>query len=83
MAKKNVGFSFLSIVETKYIVETSCCRQVLWMNQTLKDIGVMCDEPIPIFYDNTRQINISNNLVMHSRTNHISIKYHFLREKVL
>jgi hypothetical protein len=38
------------------------------------------DEPIPIFCDNTSAINISKNLVMHSKMKHIPIKYHFLRE---
>jgi len=32
--------------------------------------------------DNSSAINISNNLVMHSRTKHIAIQYHFLKEKV-
>ena len=38
--------------------------------------------PIVIFYDNTNAINISKNLVMHTKTKHIAIKYHFLRELV-
>jgi len=32
--------------------------------------------------DNTSAINISKNSVMHSRTKHIAIQYHFLKEKV-
>jgi len=32
--------------------------------------------------DNTSAINISKNPVMHSRTKHIVIRYHFLKEKV-
>jgi hypothetical protein len=52
------------------------------MKQTLTYIHVEYNEPIPIYYDNTSAINISNNLVMHSKTKHIPIKYHFLREQV-
>jgi hypothetical protein len=51
------------------------------MKQTLTDIQVDYDEPIPIYCDNTNAINISKNPVMHSKTKHIPIKYHFLREK--
>jgi hypothetical protein len=40
------------------------------------------DEPIPIYCDNTSAISISKNPVMHSKTKHIPIKYHFLREQV-
>ena len=52
------------------------------MKQTLTDIQVEYDEPIPIYCDNTSAISISNNLVMHSKKNHIPIKYHFLWEQV-
>jgi hypothetical protein len=52
------------------------------MKQTLIDIQAEYDEPIPIYCDNTSSINISKNLVMHSKTKHIPIKYHFLRQQV-
>lgn len=52
------------------------------MKETIKDIKVVYDGAIPIMCDNTSVINISKNLVMHSRSKQISIKYHFLREKV-
>jgi hypothetical protein len=53
------------------------------MKQTLTHIQVEYDEPIPIYCDNTSAINISKNLVMHSKTKHIPIKYHFLWEQVV
>lgn len=39
-------------------------------------------ELVVIFYDNTSAINISKNPVMHTKTKHIAIKYHYLRELV-
>lgn len=39
-------------------------------------------DPIVIYYDNTTAINISKNHVMHTKTNIIEIKYHYLRELV-
>lgn len=53
------------------------------MKQTLKDFKGVYDEHIYILCDNTSAINISKNLIMHSRINHILIQYHFLREKVV
>ena len=53
------------------------------MKQNLHDIQVTYDEPIPIFCDNTSAISISKNPVMYSKTKHIPIKFHFLREQVL
>jgi hypothetical protein len=52
------------------------------MKQNLTDIQVEYDESIPIYCDNTSAINISKNLVMHSKMKHIPIKYHFLRKQV-
>jgi hypothetical protein len=72
----------LSTAEAEYIATTSCCTQVLWMKQTLTDIQVEYDEPIPIYCDNTSAISISKKSVMHSKMKHILIKYHFLREQV-
>jgi hypothetical protein len=72
----------LYIEEVEYIAVASCSTQVLMMKKTLKDIQVKYDEPISIFYDNTRVISISKNPVMHSKTKHIMIKFHFLQEQV-
>lgn len=73
----------LSIAEAKYVVVASCCTQLLWMMQTLQEIQITCTPPISILCDNTSAISISKNPVMHSKTKHIPIKYHFLREQVL
>jgi len=81
LSKKQDSIS-LSTAEEEYIAATCCCTQVLWMKHTLKDIRVVYEDLVTIFCDNISAINISKNLVMHSRTKHISIRYHFLREKV-
>jgi hypothetical protein len=78
--RKKQSSIYLSTTEAEYIAATSCCTQVLWMKQTLTDIQVEYDEPIPIYCDNTSVINISKNPMMHSKKKHIPIKYHFLRE---
>eukprot|EP00253_Pinus_taeda_P003957 PITA_03957 len=73
----------LSTAEAEYVAAASCCTQLLWMMQTLQDFQITCTPPISILCDNTSSISISNNPVMHSKTKHIPIKYHFLREQVL
>jgi hypothetical protein len=82
LRKKQSSVS-LSTAKVEYIAATTCCTQDLWMNQTLTDIQVEYDEPIPIYCDNTSTISISKNPMMHSKMNHIPIKYHFLREQVV
>ena len=49
------------------------------MKQILSDLELSF-EHVPIKFDNTSVINISKNLVQHSKTKHIEIKHHFLRE---
>ena len=73
----------LSTAEAEYVAVASCCTQLLRMMQTLQDLQITCTPPIFIFCDNTSAISISKNPVMHSKTKHIPIKYHFLWEQVL
>ena len=39
-------------------------------------------KPVVLYYDNIGSINISKNHVMHTKTKHIAIKYHYLRELI-
>jgi hypothetical protein len=71
----------LSTVKAEYILAGSCCAQLLWMKQTLLDYGVKFKE-IPLLCDNESAIKIANNPVQHSRTKHIYIQHHCLRDHV-
>ncbi|KAM2537704.1 hypothetical protein TB2_023225 [Malus domestica] len=76
----------LSTTKAEYIAAGSCCTQLLWMKQMLRDYGLH-QNAFSISCDNTSAINISKNPVQHSRTKHIDIRHHFIRvlveEKVL
>ena len=72
----------LSTAEVEYVAAGSCCVQVLWMKQTLQDYGLKYDN-IPIRCDNTSAINLTKNPIQHSRTKHIEIRHHFIRDHVL
>ena len=71
----------LSTAEAEYIAAGSCCAQILWIRQQLKDYGIP-PSCIPIKCDNTSAINLTKNPVMHSRTKHIDIRHHFLKDHV-
>ncbi|XP_042983398.1 uncharacterized protein LOC122312814, partial [Carya illinoinensis] len=71
----------LSTAEAEYVAAGSCCAQVLYMKQQLEDFKLMYNH-IPIKCDNTSAINLSKNPIQHSRTKHIEIRYHFLRDHV-
>ena len=80
MSKKQ-NFVSLSTAEAEYIAAGSCCTQLLWMKKLLHDYGIPQDT-ICVFYDNTSAINLSKNLVQHSKSKHIEIQYHFFRDLV-
>nr|KYP72326.1 Retrovirus-related Pol polyprotein from transposon TNT 1-94 [Cajanus cajan] len=71
----------LSTHEVEDIAAGSCCVQLLWMKQQLMDYGVRLYK-IPLRRDNTNFINLTQNPILHSRTKHIEIKHHFLRDHV-
>ena len=71
----------LSSTEAEYVAAASCCAQLLWMRQTLKDYGVTCDK-VPLLCDNQSAIKISLNPVQHSKTKHIDIRHHFIHEHI-
>ena len=52
---------------------------MLWIRNQLRDYGLVL-ERIPLLCDNTSAISIVSNPVNHSRTKHIDIRYHFIRE---
>ena len=71
----------LSSTEAEYVAASSCCAQLLWMRQTLKDYSVICDK-VPLWCDNESSIKNSLNPVQHFKTKHIEIRYHFIRDHI-
>ncbi|XP_039122061.1 secreted RxLR effector protein 161-like [Dioscorea cayenensis subsp. rotundata] len=79
-SKKQISIS-LSTAEAEYIAAESCCAQLLWMKQMLEDYGLQ-QGLLTIFCDNKSAIYISKNPVQHSRTKHIDLRHHFIRDLV-
>nr|GEY05199.1 Gag-Pol polyprotein [Tanacetum cinerariifolium] len=71
----------MSSTEAEYVSLSACYAQVLWMRTQLTDYGFHFDK-IPIYCDSKAAIAISCNPVQHSRTKHIDVRYHFIKEKV-
>ncbi|GKB94191.1 hypothetical protein Tco_0980328 [Tanacetum coccineum] len=71
----------ISTTEAEYVSAGKACQQALWMKQALIDYGVRLDD-IPIMCDNKWAIDLSKNPVQHSRTKHIEIRHHFLRDNI-
>ncbi|GKB99311.1 retrovirus-related pol polyprotein from transposon TNT 1-94 [Tanacetum coccineum] len=71
----------ISTTEAEYIAMSGCCAQILWMRSQLKDYGFDFNK-IPLYCDNKSAIALCCNNVQHSRSKHIDIRHHFIREQV-
>lgn len=71
----------LSTTEAEFIAAGACACQSVWMMRVLQRIGVNQEKSI-IFCDNSSTIKLSKNPVMHGRSKHIDIRFHFLRDLV-
>nr|GEW17323.1 retrovirus-related Pol polyprotein from transposon TNT 1-94 [Tanacetum cinerariifolium] len=79
LPKKQTSTS-ISSTEAKYIAMSRCCAQILWMRSQLTDYG-FAYKYIPLYCDNKSAIAICCNNVQHSRSKHIDIQHHFIREQ--
>jgi hypothetical protein len=70
------------MAEAEYVTASSCCAQLLWMRQTLKDYDYTMNY-IPLICDSESAIKIAYNPCEHSRTKHIDIRHHFLRDHAI
>ncbi|GKE54792.1 hypothetical protein Tco_1489948 [Tanacetum coccineum] len=68
--------------EAEYVAAAGCCANILRMKSQPTDYDIIY-EKVQIFCDNTSAIAISNNPVLHSRTKHIDIRYHFIRDHIM
>jgi hypothetical protein len=78
-ASKKQNSVALSTAKAEYIATSHCCAQLFWMRQTLGDYGYKLSK-VPLLCDNESAIRMADNPVEHSRTKHIYIQYHFLRD---
>ncbi|GJY10999.1 retrovirus-related pol polyprotein from transposon TNT 1-94 [Tanacetum coccineum] len=70
----------ISTTEAEYIAMSGCCAQILWMRSQLTDYGFAFNK-IPLYCDNRSAIALCCNNVQHSRSKHIDIRHHFIREQ--
>nr|GEU73166.1 ribonuclease H-like domain-containing protein [Tanacetum cinerariifolium] len=71
----------ISSTEAEYIASSGCCAQILWMRSQLTYYGLGFNK-IPMYCDNKSAIALCCNNVQHSRSKHIDIRYHFIKEHV-
>ncbi|GJX18110.1 hypothetical protein Tco_0218942 [Tanacetum coccineum] len=68
-----------STTEAEYVAAANSCGQVLWIQNQMMDYGFNFMNT-KIHIDNESTISVIKNPVAHSRTKHIEIHFHFIRD---
>ena len=78
-SSKKQAIVTLSTIEAEFISAAACACQAIWMQRVLKQLR-WNQESCVIYCDNSSTIKLSKNPVMHGRSKHIVVRYHFLRD---
>ena len=71
----------LSTTEAEYMAATQACKEAIWIQRLLEELGHK-QEKITLFCDSQSALHLARNPAFHSRTKHIGVQYHFVREVV-
>lgn len=71
-----------STAESEYIAASQASRELVWLQRLLAELDVqLASEKPTLFVDNESAVKLIKNPVLHKRTKHIEVRYHFVREK--
>ncbi|XP_019227754.1 PREDICTED: uncharacterized protein LOC109209041 [Nicotiana attenuata] len=71
-----------SSAEAEYRALAATAAELTWISYILQDIGMYIKTAPVLFCDNLSALYMTTNPVMHARTKHVELDYHFVREKV-
>ncbi|CAL5439703.1 unnamed protein product [Camellia sinensis] len=69
----------LSTTEAEYIAAAEAGKEMLWLKRFLQELGLK-QEKFTVHCDSQSAIDLSKNSMYHSRTKHIDVRYHWIRE---
>ncbi|GJY76725.1 retrovirus-related pol polyprotein from transposon TNT 1-94 [Tanacetum coccineum] len=67
--------------EAEYVATAQASKEAVWLKMLLEELGHE-QEKITLFCDNQSALYLARNPAFHSKTKHIRVQYHFVREKV-
>ena len=71
----------LSTTEAEYIAATHESKEVVWLQRLCSNMGLV-QGAIRIDYDRQSSIFFAKNPTYHSKTKHIDVQYHFVRDMI-
>ena len=71
----------LSTVEVEYMAATHVSKDVVWLQRLCSSMGLV-QVSIRIDRDSQSEIFLAKNPAYHSKTKHIDVQYHFVRDMI-
>ncbi|KAI3791043.1 hypothetical protein L2E82_04591 [Cichorium intybus] len=71
----------ISTTEAEYMAIVEAAKELIWLKNFLSELG-MQQEDCVLHCDNQSAVHLAKNPVFHSRTKHIQMRYHFIRELI-
>ncbi|XP_077779109.1 uncharacterized protein LOC144326426 [Podarcis muralis] len=68
--------------KSEYVAATEACREVAWLDQLIKDFGLVRKEPVSLLEDNQSCLKLTQSEKFHVRTKHIGVKYHYIPKMI-
>lgn len=81
-SSKKQNIVALSSTEAEYVAQTHAAKEGIWLRAFVKEINGGEEKPLTIMADNQSAIALAKDNKFHSRTKHIDLRYHFIREAV-
>ncbi|KAL1218311.1 Retrovirus-related Pol polyprotein from transposon TNT 1-94 [Cardamine amara subsp. amara] len=81
-ASKKQSIVTLSTTEAEFVAAANGACQAMWLRNILTEVGFDQGSGTTLFCDNSSTIKLSKNPVLHGRSKHIHVRYHFLRDLV-
>ncbi|MCO5579792.1 hypothetical protein L7F22_033654 [Adiantum nelumboides] len=68
-----------STTEAEYVAANDACKKAIWLGRLVANLGIKVDMP-ELYCESQSAIQLAKNPVFHSKTKHIDVKYHFIRD---
>ena len=72
----------LCMCEAEYVAAATAVCQAVWLRRLLGELTGVEAHPPALMVDNQPVIALAKNLVLHDRSKHIDVTFHFLRDYV-
>ncbi|KFZ24291.1 hypothetical protein V502_01231 [Pseudogymnoascus sp. VKM F-4520 (FW-2644)] len=73
-----------STMDAEYIAGAEAAKEAVWIRNFINDLRIpqVHIDTVPLYIDNNSALKLTRNPEFHSRSKHIDVKHHFIREKV-